>query len=120
MKSKFEEFNDGIMNLYSENENGKLVRKFEDNLRFGEENVSIQRHYAAQAADQQVDKVIHVPLLEIFEAHDVAVCFFIFFFRQVITKPVVSPFRMFSPLYSVKCSVRFKPAVVFRCVFFFV
>ena len=62
MKSKFEEFNDGIMNLYSENENGKLVRKFEDNLRFGEENVSIQRHYAAQAADQQVDKVIHVPL----------------------------------------------------------
>ena len=73
MKSKFEEFNDGIMNLYSENENGKLVRKFEDNLRFGEENVSIQRHYAAQAADQQVDKVIHVPLLEIFEAHDVVV-----------------------------------------------
>lgn len=73
MKSKFEEFNDGIMNLYSENENGKLVRKFEDDLRFGEENVSIQRHYAAQAADQQVDKVIHVPLLEIFEAHDVVV-----------------------------------------------
>ena len=35
--------------------------------------MSIQRHYAAQAADQQVDKVIHVPLLEIFEAHDVVV-----------------------------------------------
>lgn len=73
MKSKFEEFNDGIMKLYTENEDGKLVRKFAGNLRFGEENVSIQRHYAAQAADQQVDKVIHVPLLEVFEAHDIAV-----------------------------------------------
>lgn len=73
MKSKFEEFNDGIMKLYAENEDGKLVRKFAGDLRFGEENVSIQRHYAAQAADQQVDKVIHVPLLEVFEAHDIAV-----------------------------------------------
>ena len=73
MKSKFEEFNDGIMELYSENDEGKLVRKFEDDLRFGEENVSIQRHYAARAADQKVDKMIHVPLLDVFEAHDIAV-----------------------------------------------
>lgn len=73
MKSKFEEFNDGIMGLYQENEDGKLERKFAYDLRFGEENVSIQRHYAAKAADQEVEKVIHVPLLSIFEAHDVVV-----------------------------------------------
>lgn len=73
MKSKFEEFNDGIMGLYLENEDGRLVRKFADDLRFGEENVSIQRHYAAKAADREVDKVIHVPLLPIFESHDIVV-----------------------------------------------
>lgn len=73
MKSKFEEFNDGIMRLYSKNEDGKLVRKFADDLRFGEENVSIQRHYAAKAADQEVEKMIHVPLLPVFEAHDIVV-----------------------------------------------
>ena len=73
MKSKFEEFNDGIVAVYSENDDGKLVRKMQEDLRFGEENVSIQRHYSASAADQRVDKVIHVPFMKIFAAHDIVV-----------------------------------------------
>ena len=73
MKSKFEEFNDGIARLYTENEDGKLVEKLENAIRFGEENISIQRHYAAQAADRQVNKMIHVPYMDIFKPHDVIV-----------------------------------------------
>ena len=64
MKSKFEEFSDGIVKIYTENDDGKLEAKFEEGIRFGEENVSIQRHYAAQAADRQVDRVIHIPVRE--------------------------------------------------------
>ena len=76
MKSKFEEFNDGILKVYAENAEGKLVLKdqiFENGIRFGEENISIQRHYAAQAADQQVDRMIHVPYMKEYEAHDIVV-----------------------------------------------
>lgn len=73
MKSKFEEFSDGIVKIYKENDDGKLEAKFEEGIRFGEENVSIQRHYAAQAADRQVDRVIHIPVREGIVAHDVAV-----------------------------------------------
>ena len=73
MKSKFEEFNDGIMNVYTENEAGKLEKKFEAELRFGEEKVSIQRHYAAQAADRQADSVIHVLLRNDIKPHDIVV-----------------------------------------------
>ena len=49
MKSKFEEFSDGIVKIYKENDDGKLEAKFEEGIRFGDENVSIQRHYAAQS-----------------------------------------------------------------------
>lgn len=73
MKSKFEEFNDGIARLYMENEDGKLVEKLKKGIRFGEENISIQRHYAAQAADQKVDRMIHVPYMDIFKPHDVII-----------------------------------------------
>lgn len=73
MKSKFEEFSDGIVKIYTENDDGKLETKFDEGIRFGEENVSIQRHYAAQAADRQVDKVIHIPVRKDISAHDVAV-----------------------------------------------
>lgn len=73
MKSKFEEFNDGIVKMYIEDENGLLVAKTDLELRFGEENVSIQRHYAAQAADTHVDRMIHVPLRREIQPHDIAV-----------------------------------------------
>lgn len=73
MKSKFEEFNDGIARLYSVNDDEKLVPKMKEEIRFGEENVSIQRHYAAQSADRQVDRMIHVLYSPIFDAHDVIV-----------------------------------------------
>lgn len=58
MKAKFEEFNDGIVDVYSVNDGGKL-EKIIENLRFGEENVSVTRHYAARAADTRADRVIH-------------------------------------------------------------
>ena len=66
MKAKFEEFNDGTARICTVNNDGLLVDKYEKPLRFGEENVSMKRHYAAQAADTRVDKVI-------LKAHEVAV-----------------------------------------------
>lgn len=71
MKTKFEEFNDGTVAIYTVNDDGKL-EKVMDGLRFGEENVGITRHYAARAADSRVDKVIHI-LNKSVKPHEVAV-----------------------------------------------
>ncbi len=59
MKAKFEEFNDGIVDVYDVNAEDRL-EKVKEGLRFGNENVGIRRHYAAQAADSRVDRMIHV------------------------------------------------------------
>lgn len=73
MKAKFEEFNDGIAGIYKENEEGKLERAFQNDFRFGEENVSIQRHYSARMADERIDKVIHIQRQKDIKAHDIVV-----------------------------------------------
>lgn len=73
MKAKFEEFNDGLAEIFKENEDGKLEKKFDNGFRFGEENVSIQRHYAAKVSDEKVDKVIHIQKQKGIAAHDVVV-----------------------------------------------
>jgi len=72
MKSQFETFNDGILGVYSKNDEDKLVKILE-NIRFGEENVGISRHFAALAAGQQVDKTIHVPMQKTFTVHNIVV-----------------------------------------------
>ena len=59
MKAKFEEFNDGIADVYHVNDEDRL-EMIKKGLRFGNENVGITRHYAAQAADTRVDRVIHI------------------------------------------------------------
>ena len=73
MKAKFEKFNDGTARICTVNNDGLLVDKYEKPLRFGEENVSMTRHYAAQAADTRVDRVIHVQQRKDLKAHEVAV-----------------------------------------------
>ena len=75
MKSKFEQFNDGVIGVYSINGDGKLESKLKrgETIRFGEENVGISRHFAAAMSDKRIDKVIHVPMHDIFDAHDVIV-----------------------------------------------
>lgn len=73
MKTKFEEFNDGLAAIFRENDEGKLERRIKADFRFGEENVSIQRHYAAKVSDEQLDKVIHIQLQKGIAAHDVVV-----------------------------------------------
>lgn len=73
MKAKFEEFNDGTVEIYNVNDDDKLEKAIPDGLRFGEENVGITRHYAARAADSRVDKVIHVLLNKSIQPHEVAV-----------------------------------------------
>lgn len=73
MKPKFEEFNDGTAAIYRENDEGKLERAFAADFRFGEENVSIQRHYAAKVSDEQLDKVIHIQQQKGIAAHDFVV-----------------------------------------------
>lgn len=72
MKVKFEEFNDGALELYNIN-NNKLEKAMLGELRFGEENVGITRHYAARAADSQIDRVIHVLQNKGIKPHEVAV-----------------------------------------------
>ena len=62
MKPKFEEFNDGYAGFYKENDEGELVRAIDYALRFGEENISFSRHYAARTVDKLIDRMIHVPL----------------------------------------------------------
>lgn len=72
MKPKFEEFNDGVTNIYTVNDDDKLeIAK--GNLRFGNENVGIARHYAARAADTRVDRVIHIIRQQDVKPHQVAV-----------------------------------------------
>lgn len=73
MKAKFEEFNDGMAGIFKENAEGKLERAFPNDFRFGEENVSIQRHYSAKMSDERVDKVIHIQKQKGIAAHDVVV-----------------------------------------------
>lgn len=72
MKQQFETFNDGVISVYSLNDDNKLAIILE-NIRFGEENVGISRHYAALAAGQQVDKTIHIPMQRTFSVHNIVV-----------------------------------------------
>ena len=72
MKAKFEEFNDGIISVYSVNNEDKL-EKAKSGLRFGNENVGITRHYAARAADTRIDRVIHVLRQQDIKPHQVVV-----------------------------------------------
>ncbi len=72
MKAKFEEFNDGIVDVYDVNREDKL-EKAKSGLRFGNENVGITRHYAAQAADTRVDRVIHILRQQDIKPHQVVV-----------------------------------------------
>ncbi len=72
MKAKFEEFNDGIADVYDVNGEDKL-EKAKSGLRFGNENVGITRHYAAQAADTRVDRVIHILRQQDIKPHQVVV-----------------------------------------------
>lgn len=71
MKTKFEEFNDGIVDIYSINGDDRLEVVIKG-LRFGEENVSITRHFAARAADTSVDRVIHVLQRHVIKPYNVA------------------------------------------------
>lgn len=72
MNTKFEGFNDGIVDIYNVNSDEKL-EKAKSGLRFGNENVGITRHYAARAADTRVDRVIHILRQQDIKPHQVAV-----------------------------------------------
>jgi len=72
MKAKFEEFNDGVVDIYDVNGEDRLERT-RSGLRFGNENVGIARHYAARAADTRVDRVIHILRQQDIKPHQVVV-----------------------------------------------
>ena len=72
MKAKFEEFNDGIADVYCVNDEDRL-EKIKKGLRFGNENVGITRNYAARAADTRVDRVIHILRQQDIEPHQFVV-----------------------------------------------
>ena len=72
MKPKFEEFNDGILDICDVNGEDRL-EKVKQNLRYGNENVGIIRHYAARAADTRVDRVVHILEQKDIRPHQIAV-----------------------------------------------
>lgn len=72
MRAKFEGFNDGILGVYSVNDESKL-EKLKTGLRFGNETVGVTRHYAAQAADNRVDRMVHVLRQQDIKPHQVVV-----------------------------------------------
>ncbi|MBD5504090.1 MAG: hypothetical protein HDR09_20075 [Lachnospiraceae bacterium] len=72
MKAKFEEFNDGIVDVYDVNDEDRL-EKAKTGLRYGNETVGVTRHYAARAADTRVDRVIHILRQQDIKPHQVAV-----------------------------------------------
>lgn len=72
MQKKFEEFNDGIAEIYNVTADDKL-KKVKSGLRFGNENIGISRFYAARAADTRVDRVIHILRQQDIEPHQVVV-----------------------------------------------
>ncbi|MCM1089091.1 MAG: hypothetical protein NC419_13125 [Muribaculaceae bacterium] len=72
MRARFEKFNDGIADVYEVDDEDRL-EKVKSGLRFGNENVGIARHYAAQAADTRVDRVIHVLRQRDIKPHQVVV-----------------------------------------------
>lgn len=72
MKTKFETFNDGTVDVYIVNDDDKLKSVLK-NLRFGNENVGVTRHYAARSADIRIDRMIHVIRQQGIEPHQVVV-----------------------------------------------
>ncbi|MBU9728272.1 phage head closure protein [Diplocloster modestus] len=72
-KGKFEEFNDGVMSVYRVNEEDNIIPKLDYEIRYGEEVVSIKRHYGAKAVGEEIVKSIHVQLMSEIDTHDIVI-----------------------------------------------
>ena len=70
--SGFITFNDGALDICNVNDEDRLER-VKQNLRYGNENVGIIRHYAARAADTRVDRLLHILQQKDIRPHQVAV-----------------------------------------------
>lgn len=69
-KRAFETFNDGIINIFSlddEGDKGELIAK----LRFGNQIIGSKRFYEAKTAKVDISKLIRIPLCEKIEAQEV-------------------------------------------------
>lgn len=72
-KGKFEEFNDGCLKIYGNNEEDKLYPKRQEAIRYGEEVTSLKRYYGAKSVGSEIDMTIHIPVLKDVSSHDVVI-----------------------------------------------
>ena len=59
---QFEVFRDGKCNIYSPDDDGELVAKYQD-IDFGNEILGYKRFYSAMSANNQLERVIRIPQL---------------------------------------------------------
>lgn len=66
---EFVSFSDGVCNIYTEDDTGENVNKYE-NLGFNNRILGFTRFFQADANKMAVDKVIRIPKLEDIDTYD--------------------------------------------------
>lgn len=87
----FISFNEGVCNIYSEDEEDNEVIKYKS-VCFSEKVLGLRRYYTAKAAQSNVNRVIAVPLLSNIDNHDK-----IIIEKQVYSIELIQPKRETNP-----------------------
>lgn len=66
---EFVSFSDGICNIYTEDDDGNRINKYE-NLGFSKRVLGLTRFFQADANQMKVDKVIRIPQLDNIDTYD--------------------------------------------------
>lgn len=66
---EFISFNDGICNIYTENENSEPIYKYK-NLGFSNRVLGFKRYFEASANQIKIDRVIRIPFLNGIDNYD--------------------------------------------------
>lgn len=67
---EFESFNDGICDIYTEDDEGKKNYKYK-HLGYSDRTLGYNRVFAAKAVQEQINAVIRIPLLINVNEHDI-------------------------------------------------
>lgn len=57
---KFEEFNDGKIDIYETDDNDEIIRNSCKRRFYGEETIGVKRYFSARQNDIELNKVIHI------------------------------------------------------------
>lgn len=67
---EFVSFSDGVCNIYTEDEEGNRLDKYE-NLGFSDRVLGFRRYFTAAASQVEVNKVIRIPQVPNIDTHDI-------------------------------------------------